>query len=263
MSGGGRVSRSARLANREPRATAGSSAGNSTGTPRAPASVAVSTSTMTMFSEYLSTDWMNDRASARGSWRNSAMVTCASRAAGMKCWSLTGGLVGLFAAQGGLNALVAVHGARSGQRRGAAGEIVFPQEARTRIIGEKTDVAPPRFGIPADETVAAAQVPRRRTPGQTGNRPSLSPQNILEMLPHRLLRTEVVIVLHQAIEQRFVGRAPRGIDLNRAQRPQRHRQRRGVDQDRLWPGTPRAALAADVAAYRRQLDLAGPRQHQE
>ena len=87
---------------------------------------------------------------------------------------------------------------------------------------------------------------------ETGNRPSLRPQNILEMLPHRLLITEVVIVLHQAIEQRFVYRAPRGLDLNRAQRPQRHRQRRGVDQDRLWPGTPRAALAADVAAYRRQ-----------
>ena len=65
------------------------------------------------------------------------------------------------------------------------------------------------------------------------------------------------------ILQRLVCGAPRGFDLNRSQRPQRHRQRRGVDQDGFRPRTPRAALAADVAAYRRQLDLAGPRQHQE
>src|ERR1039458_349724 len=89
------------------------------------------------------------------------------------------------------------------------------QNQKARIIGEETDVAPPCFCIPADETVAAAQVPRCRTPGQTGNRPSLSPQNILEMLPHRLLITKVVIVLHQAVEQRLAYCAPLGFDLNK------------------------------------------------
>ena len=71
------------------------------------------------------------------------------------------------------------------------------------------------------------------------------------------------MVLHQAIEQRFVCRAAYRLQVDGAQRWKREGQRRGVDQDSFRPGTPRAALPSDVAAYRRQLDLAGPFQHQE
>ena len=107
------------------------------------------------------------------------------------------------------------------------------------------------------------QVPRRRTPRQTGHRPPLRPDQILQVLAHGLLIAQVVKLLHQAVEQRFVGRAPHELNLNRPQRSQRHRQRRGVDQDCFRPRTRRAALTDDAPAHRRQLDLAGPLQHQQ
>jgi hypothetical protein len=69
-------------------------------------------------------------------------------------------------------------------------------------------------------------------------------------------------LLHQAFEQRFVGRAAHQLNLNRTQRAERHFQRRGVDRDGFRPRTRRPPLAQDTSAHRWQLDLAGPRQHQ-
>src|ERR1017187_5043108 len=122
------------------------------------------------------------------------------------------------------------------------------QNREATVVGQKADVAPPGFRIPADVAVAAAQVPRRRTPSQTGNRPPLGPQKIFEMLAHRLLVAQVVVVLHQAVEQRLIGGAPHRLDLPRAQSRKRHGQRRGVEQDRLGPGTRRPAWPADLTA---------------
>jgi len=83
------------------------------------------------------------------------------------------------------------------------------------------------------------------------------------VLANRLLIAEVVIVLQQAVEPRLIHRAPHRCDLNRPQRLERHRQRRVVDSDRFWPRAPGPALASDLPAHGRQLDLPGPLQHQQ
>jgi len=56
---------------------------------------------------------------------------------------------------------------------------------------------------------------RCRTPRQTRYRTTLRPTNILQVLADRLFIAEVVILFHQAIEQRLIGGAPYRLDLDR------------------------------------------------
>jgi hypothetical protein len=65
--------------------------------------------------------------------------------------------------------------------------------------------------------VPAAQMARRRTPGQAGDRPPLRPHQIFQMLAHRLLVAEVVMLLEEAVEQRLIAGAA---DLLHFHRPQ-------------------------------------------
>src|SRR4051812_48848382 len=74
------------------------------------------------------------------------------------------------------------------------------QDQEPRVVGEEANVPPPRLRVPADVAVAAAQMPRSRTPRQTGDGTSLCPGQILQVLADGLLVTQVVIVLHQAVE---------------------------------------------------------------
>jgi hypothetical protein len=81
------------------------------------------------------------------------------------------------------------------------------------------------------------------------------------MLAHRLFIAEIVMLLHQAVEQRFVGRLSDLLQRDRPDVAERAHKRRCVDQHRLWP------LAADQRigrpeTNRRQLDLPGAIQHQ-
>jgi integrase len=58
------------------------------------------------------------------------------------------------------------------------------QNERARIIGEKADITAPRLCRPADKAVAGAQMPRRRRPGQAGDRASRRIHQIFEVFPH-------------------------------------------------------------------------------
>src|ERR1022692_3004631 len=83
------------------------------------------------------------------------------------------------------------------------------QNQKPGVVGDPPDVAPPRFPAPADEPVPAAQVARRRTPRQTGDRTPLSPDQIFQVLAYRLLVAQIVMLFHQAMEEGFVGGSPR------------------------------------------------------
>ena len=74
------------------------------------------------------------------------------------------------------------------------------QNQKTRIVSNEADVTPSRFGVPSYISVPAAQVARCRTPRQTRDRPALRPHQILQVFAHRLLVTQIVMVLDQAIE---------------------------------------------------------------
>src|SRR5664279_5250130 len=90
------------------------------------------------------------------------------------------------------------------------------QDQKARVVGDKTDVPSPGFRTPADVAVTAAQMSRCRTPRQTRYRTTLRPTNILQVLADRLFIAEVVILFHQAIEQRLIGGAAYRLDLDRA-----------------------------------------------
>ena len=91
------------------------------------------------------------------------------------------------------------------------------QNQKAGVVGQEADVPPPRFRAPTEIPIAAAQVTRCRTPCQTGDRTPLSPAQILKLLADRLLIAQVMMLFHQAIEQRFVPRAPHLLKLERLQ----------------------------------------------
>src|SRR5215831_18677290 len=91
------------------------------------------------------------------------------------------------------------------------------QNQKTRVVGDKADVPSPCFRAPADIPVTAAQMSRCRTPRQTRYRATLRPTNILQVFAHRLFIAEVVMLLHQAVEQRLIGSASYLLELNRSQ----------------------------------------------
>ena len=82
------------------------------------------------------------------------------------------------------------------------------QNQKSRVVGEEADVAPPRFLVPADVAVARAEVARRAGPRQARDRPALRPHQILQVLAHRLFVAQIVMLLHQAVEQRLIAAAP-------------------------------------------------------
>ena len=97
------------------------------------------------------------------------------------------------------------------------------QDQEPCVVGDQADVPLPRVHAPADIAVAAAQMARRRTPCQARDRPPLRPYQILQMLANRLLVTEVMMLLHQAVEQRLVARSPDLLQFNGPQFVQRLR----------------------------------------
>src|SRR4051794_21464315 len=82
------------------------------------------------------------------------------------------------------------------------------QNEKSCIVSDEANIAAPRFAAPANVAVPATQMAWCRTPGQTGDGASLGPGQIFQVLPDRLLVLQVVMLLHQAVEQRFVARSP-------------------------------------------------------
>ena len=72
------------------------------------------------------------------------------------------------------------------------------------------------FRAPTDETIAARQVPRRRTPCQARDHLAFRRNQILQMFADRLLIAKIVILLQQAVEQRLLRGAPHLLKLQHA-----------------------------------------------
>ena len=122
-----------------------------------------------------------------------------------------------------------------------------------------------RFGAPSYITVAAAQMTRGRTPCHAGDGAWFSftvrPHQILQVLAHRLLITKIMMLLHQAVEQRLIGRFSNLLQRDRADVGERAVERRGVDQHRLWPLAPGQGIGRPETNPG-QLDLPGAIEHQ-
>src|SRR4051794_8935362 len=78
------------------------------------------------------------------------------------------------------------------------------QNQKTCVVGQQMKVSLARLRAPTNEAIAARQMSRRRTPRQTSDRLSVARNQILQMFAHRLFIAEIVILLHQAVEQSFL-----------------------------------------------------------
>src|SRR5580700_1923695 len=108
------------------------------------------------------------------------------------------------------------------------------QDQKTRIVSNKADVPPPCFRAPSYISVPTAKVARGRTPRHTGDGSGLafieSPGQILQVLAHGLFIAQVMIMLHEAVEQRLVGGSPYLFELDGLDLAQRSSNGRRVDQ---------------------------------
>src|SRR6476646_6844877 len=80
------------------------------------------------------------------------------------------------------------------------------QNQEARVVSNEAKIPSARLDAPSYITVAAAQMTRGRTPRHTGDGASLCPHQILQVFAHRLLIAKIVMLFHQAVKQRFVGR---------------------------------------------------------
>ncbi len=107
-----------------------------------------------------------------------------------------------------------------------------------------------RRRAPADIAIAAAQVARRRTPGQTGDGASLSPSQIFEVLPHGLFVFQIMMLLHQTVEQGLVARSPHLLQLDGLEFLEGAGDRRRVDEHRRGSGATDEGVESFEAAGR-------------
>ena len=95
---------------------------------------------------------------------------------------------------------------RAGDRCDARWGTLTHGRIRNRMLLASSRMLARRARAPPDEAVAAAQVARRRTPRpQAIGRPPALDQ-VLQVLAHGLRITQVVMLLHQAVEHRLLAR---------------------------------------------------------
>ncbi len=112
------------------------------------------------------------------------------------------------------------------------------QNQEARVVSDEADVAPARFGAPSYITVAAAQMTRGRTPCHAGDWPAFRPYQILQVFADGLFVTKIMMLFHQTVEQRLVGRFSDLLQQDRTNGAEWGIERRRVGQHGLWPLTP-------------------------
>src|SRR5262249_59087791 len=82
------------------------------------------------------------------------------------------------------------------------------QNQKPRIVGDQMDVATSRPGVPADEPVTAAYMPRCARPCQTRDHLTAYLDQVFQPLAHWMLVTKIVVLFQQAVEQRLLLALP-------------------------------------------------------
>jgi hypothetical protein len=113
------------------------------------------------------------------------------------------------------------------------------------------------FGRPADEAITAAQMTRRGRPGQASDRSIPCRDHILQVFADRSRVAQVVVLLDQAVKQRFLAGPSHLVQLQRSQSSQAVAQRSTLDLDSDWPG-PLNQWIARSGPGRWQLNVPGP-----
>src|SRR3954453_1693553 len=94
------------------------------------------------------------------------------------------------------------------------------QDQEPGVVSDEANVPASSFRAPADIAITAAQMAWRRTPCHTCDRPALRPHQIFQVLSNRLLVGQVMMMLHQTVEQRFINRSSDLLQFDGPQFPQ-------------------------------------------
>jgi len=84
---------------------------------------------------------------------------------------------------------------------------------------------------PPDEMISRPQMPCRRTEGKACNRPVRGKSHVLEVLPHGLGVSEIMVLLDEAVEEFFQGGSSHLMNRDGKKLPQRFLDRASVDLD--------------------------------
>src|ERR1039458_3255811 len=136
------------------------------------------------------------------------------------------------------------------------------QDQEARVVSDEPDAVASCSSVPTDVAVAAAEVTGSRCPGQARDGTAFSPYQKLQALSNRLLVTKIVMLLHQAVEQRLLRAATHLLEFERLKFVQRIFDGTLIDQHRLRPGSVCQRIMPHVTNGR-QRDLTGPLQHQQ
>src|SRR5687767_13687221 len=88
------------------------------------------------------------------------------------------------------------------------------QDQKACVVGDEAYVAAPCFRAPTDIAIAAAQMARCRTPCRACDRPALGPHQIFQVLSNRLFVSQVMMMLHQTVEQWFISRSSHRLQID-------------------------------------------------
>ena len=78
------------------------------------------------------------------------------------------------------------------------------QNEEAAVVSHEMQVPAAMLLRPADKTVPAADVPRRRGPCKAGDRAFACVYDIFQMFTHRVTVTQVMVTLDQTVEERFI-----------------------------------------------------------
>ena len=109
------------------------------------------------------------------------------------------------------------------------------QNQKARVVCQQVHVALARFVAPCKVPVAYLQVAWRALPGQARDHLPACFHQILQVLTHRLLIAQIVILLHQAVEQLLFRSAAHLHKLKRSNARQWPAYRTIVGDHRLGP----------------------------
>ena len=92
------------------------------------------------------------------------------------------------------------------------------QDQETGVVGRQVEVALAGFNAPTDEAIAMVHPQWPRTPGHTGNGRTLGSDQILQMLAHWMGVGQIVMGLHELVEEFFISGATHLLDFDGLQR---------------------------------------------
>jgi len=108
------------------------------------------------------------------------------------------------------------------QVRGQRGNLHPRQDEEASILGDEMEVSISVSGLPSDELIPTGHLPGGSAPAQTGQRAPLMKNHVLEVFPHGLAVTQVMVGLNEPLVEGFPVRTSHHLEIEGTQLLQRN-----------------------------------------